>query len=83
MVCPRTVHNCPRKRQRRALARGSLAAGNEAATVGMITVYFLGNLRMEADDTFAYWACEDGLVRSIRAFWEIQWAVSTIKMADN
>lgn len=62
--------------------RDSFAAGNESANVGTITTYLPGNTRVDTDGVFVYRVRDDGLILSMRAFWEIQRAMSTFRTAD-
>lgn len=62
--------------------RDSFAAGNESANVGTITTYLGGDMRVDTDGVFVYRVRDDGLVVSLRAFWEIQRTMNTLRKAD-
>ncbi|MBC6448160.1 nuclear transport factor 2 family protein [Actinokineospora sp. HBU206404] len=57
----------------------SFAAGDEVANVGTITAFLAGGMRIDTDGVFVYRVAEDGLIRSMRAFWELQRAMATIR----
>ncbi|MBN6037353.1 nuclear transport factor 2 family protein [Amycolatopsis sp. 195334CR] len=59
--------------------RDSHAAGDEVANVGTITTYLPGNYRVDTDGVFVYRVGEDGLIRSMRAFWETERAMATAR----
>ncbi len=58
--------------------RDSFAAGSESANVGTITTFLPGGMRVETDGVFVYRVREDGLIVSMRAFWEVQRAMATL-----
>ncbi len=62
--------------------RDSFAAGSEVANVGVITTYLPGGMRVDTEGVFVYNVGEDGLIRSMRAFWETDRAMSTLRPAD-
>jgi ketosteroid isomerase-like protein len=62
--------------------RDSFAAGDESANVGTITTYLPGNMRVDTDGVFVYRVRDDGLIISMRAFWEIQRAMNTLTKVD-
>lgn len=57
----------------------SFAAGNEVANVGTIRVFLPGGSRMDTEGVFVYRVNEDGLIRSMRAFWETERAMATLR----
>jgi ketosteroid isomerase-like protein len=61
--------------------RDSFAAGNEVANVGTIRVFLPGGSRMDTEGVFVYRVGEDGLIRSMRAFWETERAMATLRQA--
>ncbi len=61
--------------------KDSFAAGDEVANVGTITTFLPGGMRVDTDGVFVYRVGEDGLIRSLRAFWETERAFSTIRPA--
>ena len=56
--------------------RDSFAAGSECVNVGTIHTE-LGGYRISTDGVFGYRVDEDGRLRSLRAFWEWDRAMST------
>lgn len=62
--------------------RDSFAAGDEVANVGTITAFLPGGMRADTEGVFVYRVGEDGLIRSLRAFWETERAVATLRPAD-
>ncbi|WP_020418227.1 nuclear transport factor 2 family protein [Amycolatopsis sp. ATCC 39116] len=59
--------------------KDSFAAGDEVANVGTITTYLPGGYRVDTEGVFVYRVGEDGLVRSMRAFWETERAMATAR----
>ncbi|GAB3491802.1 nuclear transport factor 2 family protein [Amycolatopsis cihanbeyliensis] len=59
--------------------RDSHAAGEEVANVGTITTFLPGGYRVDTDGVFVYRVGEDGLIRSMRAFWEVERAMATAR----
>ncbi|GAB3457569.1 nuclear transport factor 2 family protein [Actinophytocola sediminis] len=59
--------------------RDSFAAGNEVANVGTITAFLPGGSRVDTEGVFVYRVGEDGLIRSMRAFWETERAIATLR----
>ncbi|MET7998730.1 nuclear transport factor 2 family protein [Amycolatopsis sp. NPDC005232] len=59
--------------------RDSFAAGAECANIGTITTYLPGGYRVDTDGVFVYRAGEDGLITSMRAFWETDRAMATAR----
>ncbi|MFD9697681.1 nuclear transport factor 2 family protein [Lentzea sp. NPDC059081] len=58
----------------------SFAAGAECANVGVISAFLPGGARVDTEGVFVYCVGEDGLVRSVRAFWETERAMATLTM---
>ncbi|GAA1960840.1 nuclear transport factor 2 family protein [Amycolatopsis minnesotensis] len=63
--------------------RDSHAAGDEVANVGTITTFLPGGYRVDTDGVFVYRVGEDGLVRSMRAFWETERAMATARKVED
>ncbi|WP_028933644.1 nuclear transport factor 2 family protein [Pseudonocardia spinosispora] len=61
--------------------RDSFAAGDEVANVGTITSYLPSDQRIDAEGVFVYRATEDGRIHSLRAFWEFNRALTTLRPA--
>jgi steroid Delta-isomerase len=59
--------------------RDSFAAGNEVANVGTITTFLPGGSRVDTEGVFVYKVNEDGLIVSMRAFWEVERAMATLR----
>jgi ketosteroid isomerase-like protein len=59
--------------------RDSFAAGNEVANVGTIRVFLPGGSTMDTEGVFVYRVGDDGLIRSMRAFWETERAMATLR----
>jgi steroid Delta-isomerase len=59
--------------------RDSHAAGNEVANVGTITTFLPGGYRVDTDGVFVYRVNDEGLVLSMRAFWEVERAMATAR----
>lgn len=57
----------------------SFAAGAECANVGTITSVLGDGSRVDAEGVFVYHVDEDGLIRSMRAFWELDRAMATAR----
>lgn len=51
--------------------RSSYAAGSEVANVGTIVTTLPDGTRVFVDGVFCYRVGDDGLIRSLRAYWEI------------
>ena len=62
--------------------RDSHAAGDEVANVGTITTYLPGGYRVDTDGVFVYRVGEDGLITSMRAFWETERAMATARQVS-
>jgi steroid Delta-isomerase len=59
--------------------RDSFAAGSEVANVGTITTFLPGGNRVDTDGVFVYRVNEEGLIVSMRAFWETERAMATLR----
>lgn len=59
----------------------SFAAGREVANVGRITTFLPDGNAMDAEGVFVYHVDEAGLIRSMRAFWEFDRAMATLRPA--
>jgi ketosteroid isomerase-like protein len=59
--------------------RDSFAAGDESANVGTITTFLPGGLRVDTEGVFVYRVGSDGLITSMRAFWEVERAMATAR----
>jgi len=59
--------------------RDSFAAGNEVANVGTIRTFLPGGSRVDTEGVFVYRVNEDGLIVSMRAFWEVERAMATLR----
>lgn len=59
--------------------RDSFAAGNEVANIGTITTFLPGGSRVDTEGVFVYRVNEDGLIVSMRAFWEVERAMATLR----
>lgn len=59
----------------------SFAAGDEVANIGTITAYLPGDNRLDTEGVFVYRVGSDGLIRSMRAFWEVDRAMATLRPA--
>ncbi len=57
----------------------SFAAGSEVANVGTISAFFPGGARIDTEGVFVYRVNEEGLIVSVRAFWETERAMATLK----
>jgi steroid delta-isomerase len=57
----------------------SFAAGDEVANVGTISAYLPGGMRVDTDGVFTYRVGPDGLIRALRAFWEVDRAMATLR----
>ncbi|MBP2321976.1 ketosteroid isomerase-like protein [Kibdelosporangium banguiense] len=61
----------------------SFAAGDEVANVGTITAFLPGGMRIDTEGVFSYRVGADGLIRSMRAFWEVDRAMGTLRKAND
>lgn len=59
--------------------KDSFAAGNEVANVGTITTFLPGGSRLDTEGVFVYRVNDDGMVVSLRAFWETERAMATLR----
>lgn len=59
--------------------RDSFAAGDEVANVGTITAFLPGGARVDTEGVFVYRVDADGLILSMRAFWETDRAMATLR----
>ena len=57
----------------------SFANGPECANVGTITIHLPGGTLMDTDGVFVYRVNEEGLIRSVRAHWEMDRAMKTLR----
>jgi ketosteroid isomerase-like protein len=63
------------------VVRDSFAAGDEVANVGTITAFLPGGSRVDTEGVFTYKVNADGLIVSMRAFWETERAMATLRQA--
>jgi ketosteroid isomerase-like protein len=61
----------------------SFAAGDEVANVATILAHLPGGMVMRTDGVFVYRINPDGLLHSLRAFWEWDRAMATIGQATS
>jgi steroid Delta-isomerase len=59
--------------------KDSFAAGNECANVGTITTLLPGGSVVDTEGVFVYRVNDDGLIVSMRAFWETDRAMATLR----
>jgi steroid Delta-isomerase len=57
----------------------SFANGDECANVGTISSVLGDGTRVDTEGVFVYRVGEDGLIRSMRAFWELDRAMATAR----
>jgi steroid delta-isomerase len=57
----------------------SFAAGDEVANVGTITAFLPGGMRVDTEGVFSYRVGADGLITALRAFWEVDRAMATLR----
>ncbi|MCI2418076.1 nuclear transport factor 2 family protein [Saccharopolyspora sp. K220] len=60
----------------------SFAAGQEVANVGRITTFLPDGNAMDAEGVFVYHVNESGQIRSMRAFWEFDRAIATLRPTE-
>lgn len=60
----------------------SYAAGNEVANAGKITAHLPGGVQMHTSGVYVYRVDDDGLIMSLRAFWEFDRAMATMTQAE-
>jgi steroid Delta-isomerase len=61
--------------------RDSHACGDEVANVGTITAFLPDGSRVDTEGVFVYRVNADGLIVSMRAFWETERAMATLRPA--
>lgn len=61
----------------------SFAAGSEVANVGLVRSFLPDGHVMDAEGVFVYHVGDDGLLKSMRAFWEFDRAMKTLRSADD
>jgi steroid Delta-isomerase len=59
--------------------RDSFAAGAEVANVGTISAFLPDGSRVDTEGVFVYRVGADGLIVSMRAFWETERAMATLR----
>lgn len=59
--------------------RDSFAAGSEVANVGTISSFLPGGATLDAEGVFVYRVNDEGLIVSLRAFWETERAMATLR----
>jgi steroid Delta-isomerase len=59
--------------------RDSFAAGREVANTGTISAFLPGGSRVDTDGVFVYRVNDEGLIQSMRAFWETERAMATLR----
>ena len=59
--------------------RDSFAAGSEVANVGTISAFFPGDTRVDTEGVFVYRVDPAGRILSLRAFWETERAMATLR----
>ncbi|WP_082860481.1 nuclear transport factor 2 family protein [Alloactinosynnema sp. L-07] len=57
----------------------SFACGAEVANVGTISAFLPGGARVDTEGVFVYRVGDDGLIRSVRAFWELERTMAGIR----
>jgi steroid delta-isomerase len=57
----------------------SFAAGDEVANIGTISAFLPGGTRVDTEGVFTYRVGPDGLITSMRAFWEVDRAMATLR----
>lgn len=57
----------------------SYAAGDEVANVGRVTGFLSGDLIMDVDGVFVYRVNDEGLLLSVRAYWEAEQVSNSIR----
>ncbi|MEB3370598.1 nuclear transport factor 2 family protein [Saccharopolyspora mangrovi] len=57
----------------------SFACGNEVANIGTITTHLPDGSTMDAEGVFSYRVDDEGRVKALRAFWEFDRAVATLR----
>ncbi len=59
--------------------KDSFAAGPEVANIGTISAILPGGARVDTEGVFVYRVRDDGLILSMRAFWETERAMATLR----
>lgn len=59
--------------------KDSFAAGDEVANVGTISAILPGGARVDTEGVFVYRVNDAGLILSMRAFWETERAMATLR----
>lgn len=62
--------------------RDSFAAGDEVANVGTITTFLPGGARVDTEGVFVYKVDAAGRIVSLRAFWEPDRALATLRRVE-
>ncbi|MQA83916.1 MAG: nuclear transport factor 2 family protein [Streptosporangiales bacterium] len=62
--------------------KDSFAAGDEVANVGTITAFLPGNMRIDTEGVFIYRVDSTGLIWSMRAYWEFDRALATLRKVE-
>ncbi len=57
----------------------SYVAGNEVANVGNITAHLPGGVKMQTFGVYVYRVSPDGLIESLRSYWEFDRAMGTVR----
>ena len=57
----------------------SYAAGDEVANVGNITAHLPGGVQLETNGVYVYRVNASGSITSLRAFWEFERAMGTVR----
>ena len=60
----------------------SFATGGEVANVGTISAFLPGGNRIDTEGVFVYRVGPDGLIKSMRAFWEVDRAMATLRQVE-
>lgn len=60
----------------------SFAAGDEVANIGTISAFLPGGMRVDTQGVFTYRVGPDGLIKALRAFWEVERAMATARKVD-
>jgi steroid delta-isomerase len=60
----------------------SYVAGNEVANVGNITAHLPGGVKMQTFGVYIYRVGTDGLIQSLRSYWEFDRAMGTFTPAE-
>ena len=60
----------------------SYVAGNEVANVGNITAHLPGGVKMQTFGVYVYRVAPDGLIESLRSYWEFDRAMGTMSSGN-